>query len=89
MKTKILSIVVLLITSNVVSFYVGREYESYYYNFDSLFEAHQKLKERNNKLEYYYNSTEKLLDKLEDLYNWVDAVDDEDYYDAVSGLKNK
>ena len=66
MKTKVLSIiVVLLIVTNAVSLY------------------------RINKFEYYYNSTEKLLDKLEDLYNWVDAVDDEDYYEAVSRLKNK
>ena len=38
---------------------------------------------------YYYKSTEKLLDKLEDLYNWVDAVDDEDYYEAVTELRDK
>ena len=81
------AIIALLCVVSAVSFYGGREYESYYYNFDSLFEAHQKLKERNNKLEFYYKSTEKLLDKLEDLYNWVDAVDDEDYYEAVAELK--
>jgi len=66
MKTKVLSIiVVLLIVTNAVSLY------------------------RMSKFEYYYNSTEKLLDKLEDLYNWVDAVDDENYYEAVAELKNK
>ena len=86
-KMYLLAAILLLLATNVVSFYVGREYEAYYYNFDSLFDAHQKLKERNNKLEFYYKSSEKLQDKLEDLYNWVDAVDDEDYYEAVSELK--
>lgn len=46
MKTiKLLAAVAILIVSCAVSFYGGREYESYYYNFDSLFEVHQELKD--------------------------------------------
>ena len=43
--------------------------------------------EQENKLlwEYYYAS-EKLLDTLEMKYNWVDAIEDYDYYDAVEAL---
>ena len=36
---------------------------------------------------YYYKSTEALLDTLENEYNWVDAIDNDDYYDAVSKLR--
>lgn len=38
---------------------------------------------------YYYKSTEALLDTLENEYNWVDAIDNYEYYDAVSKLHNK
>ena len=37
---------------------------------------------------YYYKSTEALLDTLENKYNWVDAVDNWEYYDAASKLGN-
>jgi hypothetical protein len=38
---------------------------------------------------YYYKSTEALLDTLENEYNWIDAIDNYEYYDAVSKLRNK
>ena len=38
---------------------------------------------------YYYKSTEALLDTLENHYEWVDAIDRWQYYDAVDRLKNK
>lgn len=43
--------------------------------------------EQENKLlwEYYYAS-ENLLDRLEEEYQWVDAIEDYDYYDAVEAL---
>ena len=41
-----------------------------------------------DKYYYYYKSTEALLDTLENKYNWVDAVDNYEYYDAVSQLRN-
>ena len=36
---------------------------------------------------YYYKSTEALLDTLENEYNWIDAIDNYEYYDAVDRLK--
>ncbi len=37
----------------------------------------------------YYLGAEELLDTLENHYNWVDAIDNENYYDGVSKLNNK
>ena len=42
-----------------------------------------------DKYHYYYKSTEALLDTLENEYNWIDAIDDYEYYDAASKLRNK
>ena len=36
---------------------------------------------------YYYKSTEALLDTLENEYNWIDAIDNYEYYDAASKLR--
>ena len=36
---------------------------------------------------YYYKSTEALLDTLENEYNWIDAIDNYEYYDAVDRLR--
>ena len=41
-----------------------------------------------DKYHYYYKSTEALLDTLENEYNWVDAIDNYEYYDAASKLRN-
>ena len=38
-------------------------------------------------LENYYQGAEELLDTLENHYNWVDAIDNDAYYDAVDKLK--
>lgn len=38
------------------------------------------------RLEKYYEATENLLDTLESEYNWVDAIDNYDYYEAVENL---
>lgn len=35
----------------------------------------------------YYVATEEFLDELDKHYDWVDAFDPEDYYEAVSKLK--
>ena len=35
----------------------------------------------------YYLGAEELLDTLENHYNWVDAIDNYEYYDAVSKLR--
>lgn len=46
MKTnKIVAAVAFLCGISAVSFCVGREYESYYYSVDNLFEVHQELKD--------------------------------------------
>lgn len=37
----------------------------------------------------YYKGAEELLDTLENHYNWIDAIDNEAYYDAVDKLNNK
>ena len=37
----------------------------------------------------YYLGAEELLDTLENHYNWVDAIDSYNYYDAASKLHNK
>lgn len=42
--------------------------------------------ERLNAHKEYYKATENLLDTLENHYNWVDAFDPQDYYDAVGRL---
>lgn len=42
--------------------------------------------ERLNAHKEYYKATENLLDTLENHYNWVDAFDTQDYYDAVDRL---
>ena len=42
--------------------------------------------ERLNAHKEYYKATENLLDTLENHYNWVDAFDPKDYYDAVDRL---
>ena len=34
----------------------------------------------------YYMGAEELLDTLENQYGWVDAIDNYNYYDAVSKL---
>ena len=35
----------------------------------------------------YYNATEAFLDTLENEYNWVDAFDPYEYYEAKENLK--
>ena len=40
-----------------------------------------------DKYHYYYKSTEALLDTLENEYNWIDAIDNYEYYDAASKLR--
>ena len=40
-----------------------------------------------NEYHYYYKSTEALLDTLENHYEWVDAIDSYEYYDAASKLR--
>ena len=37
----------------------------------------------------YYKGAEELLDTLENHYNWVDAIDNDAYYDAASKLNNR
>ena len=34
----------------------------------------------------YYLGAEELLDTLENHYNWIDAIDNETYYDGVANL---
>jgi hypothetical protein len=41
-----------------------------------------------NQYKDYYQATEKFLDKLDVEYDWVDAFDPQDYYDAASKLNN-
>lgn len=35
----------------------------------------------------YYQATEKFLDELDQHYDWVDAFDPQDYYNAASKLR--
>lgn len=35
----------------------------------------------------YYHATENLLDTLESEYNWVDAVDHYEYYNAITNIE--
>lgn len=44
------------------------------------------IEEENKLLWDYYYSAENLLDILEIKYQWVDAVEDYNYYDAVDAL---
>lgn len=37
--------------------------------------------------EEYYKASESLLDTLNSEYNWVDAFDPEDYYEAAKKVK--
>ena len=43
---------------------------------------------RINQYKDYYQATEKFLDELDVEYDWVDAFDPQDYYDAASKLGN-
>jgi hypothetical protein len=43
---------------------------------------------RINQYRNYYQATEKFLDELDVEYDWVDAFDPQDYYDAVSKLND-
>lgn len=38
--------------------------------------------------EAYYQGAEELLDTLENHYNWIDAIDNEAYYDGVANLRH-
>ena len=46
------------------------------------------LEQENKLLWDYYYASENLLDTLEMRYQWVDAVEDYNYYDAVEALYN-
>lgn len=46
------------------------------------------LEKENELLWNYYYSAENLLDTLEMKYQWVDALDNYEYYDAVEALYN-
>ena len=48
-----------------------------------------KSMEQVNAYHAYYKGAEELLDTLENHYNWIDAIDNDAYYDAVSELNNK
>lgn len=41
-----------------------------------------------NQYKDYYQATEKFLDELDAEYDWVDAFDPQDYYNAASKLNN-
>ena len=41
-----------------------------------------------NQYKDYYQATEKFLDELDAEYDWVDAFDPQDYYDAASKLRD-
>ena len=41
-----------------------------------------------NQYKDYYQATEKFLDELDVEYDWVDAFDPQDYYDAASKLRD-
>jgi hypothetical protein len=73
MKTKLLLAAVLLLLAT---------------NAVSLWNLNNAI-ERKVLLENYYEGAEELLDTLENHYNWIDAIDNEAYYDAVSELNNK
>lgn len=47
------------------------------------------LREENALLKEYVIATESFLDTLNDEYDWVDAYDPYDYYDAVGNLMDK
>jgi hypothetical protein len=44
------------------------------------------LEQENKLLRDYYYASENLLDTLETKYQWVDAVENYEYYDAVEAL---
>lgn len=46
------------------------------------------LEVENKLLWDYYYASENLLDTLEMKYNWVDAIDNYEYYDAVEEMYN-
>lgn len=52
----------------------------------SIEKATITLEQENKLLWDYYYSAENLLDTLETKYQWVDAIDNYDYYDAVEAL---
>lgn len=85
MKKIMLFVVGIVLVSFVVSVKSCDKKEKY--------EDYKFLKETNNKkyeaLELhwkYYDAVENLLDKLDSAYNWVDAFDPYEYYEAKSKL---
>lgn len=45
------------------------------------------MSDKISRLENYYEAAENLLDTLENNYNWVDAFDPYDYYEAIENLR--
>lgn len=54
----------------------------------SIEKATITLEQENKLLWDYYYASENLLDTLEMRYQWVDAIDNYEYYDAVESLYN-
>ena len=90
-RLKIIAAVVLLLATNAVSFWSGREYESYYYNFDNLFEVHQELKDSCGK---HYEAACLQADFIRHLMDWdfnqtgpsIGAEIEESYYEWFQDL---
>ena len=72
MKKVFIIAVALVIACNIINF--------------TVLETVRELKKENDLLKNYYLGAEELLDTLENHYNWVDAIDNEAYYDAVDKL---
>lgn len=53
-----------------------------------LFVANMVSYYKLNQYKDYYQATEKFLDELDIEYDWVDAFDPQDYYDAASKLRD-
>ena len=72
MKKVFIIAIALVIACNIVNF--------------TVLETVRELKKETALLKNYYLGAEELLDTLENHYNWVDAIDNEAYYDAVDKL---
>lgn len=89
---KILISAFIIVIVSAVSFYSGREYEAYYYNFDSLYVAHQELKDSCQK---HYEAACLQADFIRSLMDWdfnqtgpsIGSEIEESYYEWFQDLE--
>lgn len=83
-KLKILLVAAALVATSALSFYMGREHEAKYYDFDGLFEVHQELRTK-------YDAAVKAASMFSDCirleYDLLEDYEKNSTYTAYSALE--